>query len=118
MCCKFSRLKKHFRAPLVPKLPVLTRCELVWVRGPEGGGGLVSGLIGKGPLWWRWHLPMFSFEKSCGGQHLRPTNALGKAKGNAAGGPLVQGQRWGVHGPVPRAPQELWARPKAEGQAD
>ena len=39
----FSRLKKNFRAPLAPKLPVLTTCLLVWLGGgPEGGGGGVG----------------------------------------------------------------------------
>ena len=31
--------EKNFRAPLAPKLPVLTRCELVWVGGSRGGWG-------------------------------------------------------------------------------
>ena len=52
--CKFSRLKKNYRAPLAPKLPVLTRSSLVWVGGSKGGGwggGLVLGLTGKRPPW-------------------------------------------------------------------
>ena len=39
MYCKFSRLKKILRVALAPKLPVLTKCELVWVGGSRGKGG-------------------------------------------------------------------------------
>ena len=45
MCCKFSKLKKTFQAPLAPKLPVLTGCELVWVGGLGVGYGLLNSVL-------------------------------------------------------------------------